>query len=99
MGLVVSFLPSLPSAFVHPPMLRWIIEYQLLMNRLRFVARPSGYHGDDGRVFECSGTGKPFGPQFSTNDVVGCGIDFTQKGRVFFTKNGEMIGEIVARSH
>ncbi|GAA5906900.1 uncharacterized protein JCM6883_005723 [Sporobolomyces salmoneus] len=39
-----------------------------------------GYHADDGRAFCCQGTGEPFGPTFSTGDVVGCGIDWTDAG-------------------
>ena len=32
-----------------------------------------GYHGDDGRLFEekITGRGKPYGPKFTTNDVIG----------------------------
>ncbi|SCV71321.1 BQ2448_2909 [Microbotryum intermedium] len=36
-----------------------------------------GYHGDDGRAFCCLGTGEPYGPTFTTGDVIGCGIDWT----------------------
>eukprot|EP00038_Savillea_parva_P031779 m.90395 g.90395 ORF g.90395 m.90395 type:complete len:431 (+) comp9858_c0_seq2:253-1545(+) len=46
-----------------------------------------GYHGDDGNAFSCSGTGNEYGPQFTTNDVIGCCVnyfDFT----CFYTKNG-----------
>lgn len=46
-----------------------------------------GYHGDDGNSFCCQGTGKQYGPQFSTNDVIGCGVNF-RTGTAFFTKNG-----------
>ncbi|KAI9219811.1 concanavalin A-like lectin/glucanase domain-containing protein [Blastocladiella britannica] len=50
-----------------------------------------GYHGDDGNVFSCSGAGKPYGPTFTTNDVIGCGIDFAHR-TAFFTKNGLNLG-------
>lgn len=74
------------------------------LNRLPGWEKNSyGYHGDDGRTFECSGTGRGFGPKFTTGDVIGCGIDYTMTtgtvaerkagGRVFYTKNGEMISE------
>ncbi|KAF3921520.1 hypothetical protein AA313_de0200833 [Arthrobotrys entomopaga] len=50
-----------------------------------------GYHGDDGKSFCCSGVGKPYGPQFNTKDVIGCGVNFrTNTG--FFTRNGHMLG-------
>lgn len=39
-----------------------------------------GYHGDDGRAFCCLGTGETFGPTFTTGDVIGCGIDWTNAG-------------------
>ena len=40
-----------------------------------------GWHGDDGRLFNCSGQGQPWGPQWSTGDVVGCGVDSTALSR------------------
>jgi hypothetical protein len=46
-----------------------------------------GYHGDDGHSFCCQGTGKTYGPTFTTGDVVGCCINF-RKGIAFYTKNG-----------
>ncbi|KAF2219081.1 concanavalin A-like lectin/glucanase domain-containing protein [Elsinoe ampelina] len=51
-----------------------------------------GYHGDDGFSFACSASGKPYGPKFSSLDVVGCGINF-RTGTAFFTKNGIFLGE------
>ncbi|GAA6006258.1 hypothetical protein JCM11491_002086 [Sporobolomyces phaffii] len=39
-----------------------------------------GYHADDGRAFCSQGTGEPFGPTFTTGDVVGCGVDWTDAG-------------------
>ncbi|KAF4553504.1 SSH4-like protein [Elsinoe fawcettii] len=51
-----------------------------------------GYHGDDGFNFACSASGKPYGPKFSSLDVVGCGINF-RTGTAFFTKNGIFLGE------
>ena len=50
-----------------------------------------GYHGDDGFCFVGTGHGVPFGPGFSTGDVVGCGVDFV-KGEIFFTKNSVYLG-------
>ncbi|GAA6031488.1 hypothetical protein JCM8097_006480 [Rhodosporidiobolus ruineniae] len=39
-----------------------------------------GFHADDGRAFCCQGTGERFGPTFTTGDVVGCGVDWTNAG-------------------
>jgi hypothetical protein len=50
-----------------------------------------GYHGDDGKIFAEEGTGSNYGPTYGTGDVVGCGIDL-QSGTIFFTKNGENLG-------
>ena len=46
-----------------------------------------GYHGDDGHLFDCSGTGKKYGPRFSKGDVIGVCWNLIEKS-VFFTKNG-----------
>jgi Ran-binding protein 9/10 len=56
------------------------------------------YHGDDGKAFigESQGQGRPFGPTFSVNDTIGCGINFTT-GSAFFTKNGILIGTPLSR--
>lgn len=51
-----------------------------------------GYHGDDGHTFCCSGTGSPYGPVFTTNDVIGCLINF-MTNNVYYTKNGMLLGE------
>lgn len=46
-----------------------------------------GYHGDDGHLFDCSGTGKKYGPKFWKGDVIGICWNFMEK-TIFFTKNG-----------
>lgn len=51
-----------------------------------------GYHGDDGNKFQCQGKGKQYGPTFSTNDTVGCGINFMDR-TAFYTRNGLYLGE------
>ena len=50
-----------------------------------------GYHADDGHSFSSSGTGKPYGPTYTTGDVIGCGVNFFD-GSCFFTKNGQNLG-------
>lgn len=61
---------------------------KVILNRLPGWEPESwGYHGDDGNSFCCMGTGKPYGPQFTTNDTIGCGVNF-RTGTAFFTKNG-----------
>lgn len=62
------------------------------MNRLPGWDKHSyGYHGDDGHSFCSSGTGQPYGPTFTTNDVIGCGINLVD-GSCFYTKNGHHLG-------
>lgn len=46
-----------------------------------------GYHGDDGKIFSGEHAGRNYGPTFTANDVVGCGINFNS-GQAFFTLNG-----------
>ncbi|KAI6192653.1 hypothetical protein M3Y96_01249700 [Aphelenchoides besseyi] len=50
-----------------------------------------GYHGDDGNFFAGSGKGGTYGPNFSTGDTIGCGINFMNRS-IFFTRNGENLG-------
>eukprot|EP00051_Salpingoeca_urceolata_P001624 m.42554 g.42554 ORF g.42554 m.42554 type:complete len:413 (+) comp11555_c0_seq3:227-1465(+) len=49
-----------------------------------------GYHGDDGHSFCCSGTGTPYGPKFTTGDVIGCCVNFLDF-TCFYTKNGQKL--------
>ncbi|EEH48242.1 uncharacterized protein PADG_04326 [Paracoccidioides brasiliensis Pb18] len=51
------------------------------------------YHGDDGRTFfgESQGQGKVYGPKYSVNDIIGCGVNFSTSS-AFFTKNGVYLG-------
>eukprot|EP01129_Flabellula_baltica_P005347 TRINITY_DN1930_c0_g1_i1.p1 TRINITY_DN1930_c0_g1~~TRINITY_DN1930_c0_g1_i1.p1 ORF type:complete len:1123 (-),score=233.46 TRINITY_DN1930_c0_g1_i1:19-3357(-) len=50
-----------------------------------------GYHGDDGKTFFCKGYGIPWGPMYSTGDIIGIGVNF-ENSEIFFTKNGNFIG-------
>jgi len=51
-----------------------------------------GYHGDDGLVFTAEKlSGSPYGPTYTTGDVIGCGVDFSQ-GKAFYTRNGDLLG-------
>lgn len=62
------------------------------LNRLPGWEQQSfGYHADDGRCFGQSGTGVPYGPTFTTGDIVGCCYNMIENV-VFFTKNGVSLG-------
>ncbi|KAL2758711.1 hypothetical protein ACRALDRAFT_1061838 [Sodiomyces alcalophilus JCM 7366] len=50
-----------------------------------------GYHGDDGLCYAAHIGGKTYGPSFSSQDVIGCGINF-RTGCAFYTKNGVLLG-------
>ncbi|XP_071495948.1 ran-binding protein 9-like [Diadema antillarum] len=50
-----------------------------------------GYHGDNGHTFNSTGNGQPYGPTFTTRDIVGCGINLVD-GTCFYTKNGVHLG-------
>ncbi|XP_014239826.1 ran-binding protein 9 [Cimex lectularius] len=62
------------------------------MNRLPGWDKHSyGYHGDDGHSFCSSGTGIPYGPTFTTGDIIGCGVNLIDN-TCFYTKNGHNLG-------
>lgn len=49
-----------------------------------------GYHGDDGKVFDCR-RGSTYGPVYDEGAVIGCGVNFKEE-TAFYTVNGEVIG-------
>ncbi|XP_055531855.1 ran-binding protein 9 isoform X1 [Wyeomyia smithii] len=62
------------------------------MNRLPGWDKQSyGYHGDDGNSFCSSGNGQPYGPTFTTGDIIGCGVNLVDN-HCFYTKNGHHLG-------
>lgn len=51
-----------------------------------------GYHSDDGGIFHGRGVKlSSFGPEFGFDDIVGCGLNHTEKS-IFFTLNGVLLG-------
>lgn len=66
---------------------------QVVLTKLPGWTRESyGYHADDGNTFSGDGRGNPFGPTFTTGDVIGCGYNIVE-GKCFFTKNGLNLGK------
>ncbi|KAG2484746.1 hypothetical protein HYH03_016493 [Edaphochlamys debaryana] len=49
------------------------------------------YHGDDGHAFAGSGMGRPYGPSYTTGDVVGALYDKAERTISYF-KNGQPLG-------
>lgn len=60
-------------------------------NILGWDKQSYGYHGDDGNSFCSSGNGQSYGPTFTTNDVIGCGVNLVDN-TCFYTKNGHHLG-------
>jgi hypothetical protein len=75
----------------------YILQCAYFLALLKFCRLPGwdkhsyGYHGDDGHSFCSSGTGQAYGPTFTTDDVIGCGINLVD-GSCFYTKNGHHLG-------
>lgn len=56
-----------------------------------------GYHGDDGNSFCSSDNAQPYGPTFTTGDVVGCCLNLVDNV-CFYTKNGINLGDFCGGS-
>jgi hypothetical protein len=60
------------------------------------------YHMDDGKLFFQRGQGARFGDKCGQGDVVGCGVELSDKGdqvvSVYWTKNGELVGRELCAS-
>jgi hypothetical protein len=60
------------------------------------------YHMDDGKLFFQRGQGARFGDKCGQGDVVGCGVELSEKGdqvvSVYWTKNGELVGRELCAS-
>lgn len=66
---------------------------QVSLTKLPGWSRESyGYHGDDGAAYNGDGRGLPYGPKYTTDDVIGCGYNLVE-GKCFFTKNGLNLGK------
>ncbi|CEO95792.1 B30.2/SPRY domain-containing protein [Plasmodiophora brassicae] len=61
-----------------------------LMHRPGVDPSSVGYSATDGKVYSGQLSGKDYGPTFTTNDVVGCGISFYTND-IFFTINGRSL--------
>ncbi|MGH0154188.1 UNVERIFIED_CONTAM: hypothetical protein FKN15_036321 [Acipenser sinensis] len=64
---------------------------EMVQRSHRWDKQSYGYHGDDGHSFCSSGTGQPYGPTFTTGDVIGCCVNLINN-TCFYTKNGHSLG-------
>lgn len=48
--------------------------------------------GNSGGKFWGSEVGRAYGPPFTTNDTIGCGVNLVAR-QIFYTKNGKNLGE------
>ncbi|CAN1731381.1 Ran-binding protein M homolog [Linum perenne] len=67
------------------------VEGYRLSKHIGFDADSVGYYGHPGKLY---GEGSSeIGSKFTTNDIVGAGINYTSN-EFFFTKNGELVGTL-----
>jgi len=66
----------------------------ILTTNVGSANRSWGYHGDDGNKYWMPSAQRlvnsPYGPTFTTHDVVGCGLNCLTN-ETFFTKNGQVV--------
>ncbi|PIK50176.1 putative ran-binding protein 9 [Apostichopus japonicus] len=70
-------------------------EFATNLNRLPGSDKHSyGYNADSGNICNSTGNhnGIPYGPSYTTGDVVGCGINLVDNS-CFYTKNGVHLGD------
>lgn len=92
MGLINGTLVTFHYFFVIQCGFMHVLVYCVMIG---WEVSSYGYHGDDGNIFCASGVGKAYGPTYTLNDTVGCGVN-TEDGSVFFTKNGQYLGTFFA---
>lgn len=51
-----------------------------------------GYFGCSGGIFWGSDVGKNYGPPFTTDDIIGCGVNLVDR-EIFYTRNGKNLGQ------
>ena len=64
------------------------------------MAPSFAYHGDDGHLYANSNqSSKDFAGSYGKGDTIGCGVIYNDsvEGTIFYTRNGEPRGMLVAR--
>lgn len=69
----------------------YVLLFFFISGWLGWDKQSFGYHGDDGNSFNSSGNGQPYGPTFTTGDIIGCGVNLVNS-TCFYTKNGTHLG-------
>jgi hypothetical protein len=86
---VLPCTPSAPLAAI--PGIGFCTEDSNLGRLPGWEAHTYGYHGDDGHAFNGPGRSIPYGPTYTTGDVIGALYDAIQHTISFF-KNGKPLG-------
>ena len=73
-------------------------EYEYPLDKMPgWLRKGVGYH-DDGYIFNEGNAQDKLGPTCTKGDKMGCGVEFIDDAEyviVFFTKNGEQIGDVI----